>query len=151
MRNRIGADVIHFSRRRPYTSILSSNYRSPWVYIEWRKSHGAIASVSRASHQLQHQGMRTTRAVAFRSFFVGSDSRFRFWLFAPITFDHELKELTPQTVLRLEQKRDVLWSGFFLGTFDLEHKVGRVSLFLELAPCKNRPFCSTEQKRDVLW
>ena len=35
-------------------------------------------------------------------------------------------------------------------TFDHELKVGRVSLFLQLAP-QTGPFCVTEQNRDVLW
>ena len=40
------------------------------VGIERRESHGVVASVSRAPHQLRHRCMRTTHAAAFRSFFV---------------------------------------------------------------------------------
>ena len=70
------------------------------VDIERRKLHGLVASVSRAPHQLQHWPMRTTRLVAFRS----SGATKRFWLFALTTFDHDLKELAPQTVCVTEQK-----------------------------------------------
>ena len=59
-----------------------------------------------------------------------------------------------------DQKQDILWSGIFqVGTWSqiAEHvwpyfrprlKVGRVSLFLELAP---QPFCVMEQNQGVLW
>ena len=57
--------------------------------------HGVVGSVSRAPHQLQHHGMGTTLFVAFRS----SGATKRFWLFASIIFDHELKKLAPRTVL----------------------------------------------------
>ena len=63
------------------------------VGLKRRESHGVVASVSRAPHQLQHWRMRTTHLVAFRS----SGATNRFSLLASIIFDHELNELAPQT------------------------------------------------------
>ena len=82
------------------------------VGIERCELHGVVASVSRAPHQLQHQVMRATRVVAFRSLFVAQIRDSDFWIFVPFTFDRKLKKLAPQirTDLCSEQKRDVLWS-----------------------------------------
>ena len=54
--------------------------------------------------------------------------------FASITFDHELKELAPQIVLRSEQKRNVLWSGTRTVRFSWNWR--------------HKPFCVP---RGVLW
>ena len=61
------------------------------VGIERRKLRGVVASVSRAPHQVQHCGMRTTHGVAFRSFFVAQirDSGFGYWRQSPSTTNSE--------------------------------------------------------------
>ena len=84
------------------------------------------------------------------------DPTARFWLFASITFDHKLKKLAPQTVLRYEtktgrflvrdfrvvtsqNKQGFLWPGTKTGRF-----AGRIFLRFVAFQNKNGTFCGQE-------
>ena len=130
MRNRIGADVDSFSQTASpfrYLQLLVL------VGIKRRKLHGVVVSVSCAPHQMQHRGMRTTRVVAFWSFFVAQieDSGFSYPLRSLLTTNSKNWRDKP---LCVRNKNGTFCGQDFFGTFDHKLKVGRVLHFLELAP-----------------
>ena len=91
---------------------------------DWCKLHHVVASVCRTS-QLTAPGAGRPRTSRVLSVICGSDSKFRFCLFASITLNHELKvgRIFGKTRFSfnwchkpfgfLEQKRDILWPRIF--------------------------------------
>ena len=86
--------------------------RSRTARVAWRRRF----CESRTDH-VQHQRMRTTRLLVFRS----SGATNRFWLFASTTFDHKLKELVPQ-LLVLRNKNGTFCGERFFGFVTSKNK-----------------------------